>query len=336
MHRIGSYRYSFMPDSAGSLALRENRGDLHSLHRGGGHMGGKMAFVLGGGGGRGALQVGALRALLEENLQPDMLVGTSAGAVNATYIAVHGFTPDALKGLEESWQNAAKTDLLPMNPLWLTAHMMFHRVGIRSTDHMRRFFVSQGLSPEMRFKDLSIPLIQVSADLNKAEVVLYGTDPDQSVLEGLLASTTLPSWFHPLTKDGRALMDGGVVSNVPIEPALRVGASKIIALDITESNQRTEEGSGAGSFLRGLMHTIEHRQIELELELAAEQGVKVWHWELSAQTSVPTWDFSRADELFQRGYQIARGALNQCPELRSSHWERWPEGNSEGERLRRS
>ena len=57
---------------------------------------GGLAFVLGGGGGRGALQVGALRALLEAGLQPDLLVGTSAGAVNATYLAMRGFNLETL------------------------------------------------------------------------------------------------------------------------------------------------------------------------------------------------------------------------------------------------
>jgi NTE family protein len=78
------------------------------------------AFVLGGGGARGTLQVGALRALLDAKIEPDLLVGTSVGAANATYLAVRGSSQDGLEGLDRSWGVAAEADLLPDNYLWLT------------------------------------------------------------------------------------------------------------------------------------------------------------------------------------------------------------------------
>ena len=74
-----------------------------------------VAFVLSGGGSRGALQVGALRALLEAGVQPDMVVGTSIGAVNATFLALHGFSKNGLDKLAAAWREAVKLDLLPTN-----------------------------------------------------------------------------------------------------------------------------------------------------------------------------------------------------------------------------
>lgn len=75
----------------------------------------KLAFVLGGGGARGALQVGALRALLEADIHPDLAVGTSIGALNAAFIGLHGFNSQALDGLVTTWRAAATADhlLLP-------------------------------------------------------------------------------------------------------------------------------------------------------------------------------------------------------------------------------
>lgn len=73
---------------------------------------GKLAFVLGGGGAR-----GALRALLEADVLPDLLVGTSAGALNAVHLAVHGFTPQGLASLEDAWRDAAAADLMPCHYL---------------------------------------------------------------------------------------------------------------------------------------------------------------------------------------------------------------------------
>jgi len=87
--------------------------------------------------------------------------------------------------------------------------------------------------PDLRFEQIEgVRLILVAADLNARSVALYGLDPRQSVLEGLLASTALPPWAVPIEKDDQLLMDGGVVSNLPIEPAMTSGATEIIALDL--------------------------------------------------------------------------------------------------------
>ena len=80
----------------------------------------QLAFVLGGGGGRGALQAGALRALLESGYQPAMMVGTSAGAINAAYLALRGVDLKGVAALELAWKEAAKLNLYPSNTLWLS------------------------------------------------------------------------------------------------------------------------------------------------------------------------------------------------------------------------
>jgi len=79
-----------------------------------------LAFVMSGGGARGALEAGALRALLEAGIRPDMLVGTSIGAVNAACLALNGLDGTGLAGLETAWRDAAAADLLPANYLWQT------------------------------------------------------------------------------------------------------------------------------------------------------------------------------------------------------------------------
>jgi NTE family protein len=168
-----------------------------------------QAFVLGGGGARGALQVGALRALFEAGLQPDLLVGTSIGAANAAFLAIRGTTVDALAGLEDAWRVAADADLLPANYLWLTVRSLFNRPGFDSQQRIRDYFVGQGLSSDLRFGDLNgPPLILVAADLKGGCAVLYGLDPNESVLDGVLASTAIPPWVRPVARGSRRLMDG--------------------------------------------------------------------------------------------------------------------------------
>ncbi len=283
-----------------------------------------LAFVLGGGGARGALQVGALRALLEADIHPDLLVGTSIGAANAAFLAVRGLTHRSLAELEAAWHDAMQADLLPANYLWLTIRVLFNRAGVYHEHRVRDFFIAHGLKPETRFGQIKgIRLILVAADLNAGHAILYGTDPDQSVLEGLLASTALPPWVRPLEKNGRMLMDGGVVSNLPIEPALTQGATEIVALDLADPRSVDLTAHGFGPFLNRLMSTVEQRQIDLELELARAHGVPVHRIALQAEKPVPIWDFSHTDELITQGYEITRREIALWRPKRRAWWREW-------------
>lgn len=283
-----------------------------------------LALAFGGGGARGALQVGAMRALLEAGTHPDLLVGTSIGAVNATFLAVRGLSPEGIESLMGAWHDAMAADLLPANHLWLTLRVLFNRAGRRPTHRLRDFFVAQGLSPDLRFGDIEgVRLILVASDLNTGSPVLYGTRPEQSVLEGLLASTALPPWVHPLEKDGQFLMDGGVVSNLPVEPALAFGARTIIALDVADPQVVPVGGQGFGPFLGKLVRTVEQRQTDLELALAAARGVPVRHIVLRSDEPVPVWDFQHTDELIARGYEITQRAMAHWAAERPAWWKRW-------------
>lgn len=145
----------------------------------------KLAFVLGGGGARGSLQVGALRALLEAGIRPHLMVGTSIGAVNVTYLAINGLTSEGLDALERAWDAASKANLLPNNYLWLTTRILFNRAGVHPYHHrFRDFFISQGISPQLTFSDIAAPAFyQIATDLNHQTLRIYGTDPEDKVLD---------------------------------------------------------------------------------------------------------------------------------------------------------
>jgi NTE family protein len=266
----------------------------------------KLAFVLGGGGARGALQVGALRAVLEAGYQPDLLVGTSVGAVNASYLAINGFNQESLAGLARAWHNAAHADLLPANYLWLTVRSLFRRPDV-SSDRMKRFFIAHGMSPDLRFRDLTGPdLILVAADLNSGTPCLYGLDLQQSILEGILASTALPPWIAPLERSDQLLIDGGVLSTLPVEPALRLGATEIIALDLIDPRIGPPSSSGFGAFFYKLLMSVEQRHVDLELALAEARDVPTLHVSLRSFAPVPVWDFHNTERMIAEGYEIAR------------------------------
>lgn len=248
--------------------------------------------------------------MLEADIRPDLLVGTSAGAINATFLALNGFHAAAIDRLEDAWRTASHLNLLPSHVIWLTRRVLLNRLRAYPYHRLRDFFISQGLTPDLRFGDLpGPPVVLVSADLNTYQPVFYGPDPRQSVLEGVLASTALPPWVHPIEIGGHFLMDGGVVSNLPIEPALRHGATEIIALGLSNPAAVDTEAYGFGPFWAKLLTTIEERQIALEMELARARNVPVHRVDLKMKPAVPIWDFSHTDEMFLVGYRQTQAAL---------------------------
>lgn len=274
------------------------------------------ALVLGGGGARGALQVGAMRALMESGLEPDMLVGTSIGAANATFLAIHGFVPAGLDGLERTWHRAAESDLLPDHYLWITIRALFNRQGGDGADQIRQFFIEQGLKPEMRFGDLVGPrLYLVAADLKAGNTVVFGNDPNERLLDGVLASCAIPPWVRPLPHEDRLLMDGGVVSNVPIEPAISHGATEIVALDLADPRPVGPGARGFGPFLFQLTYTVQQRQLSLEMGMAQARGVPVHHIKLLPPSAIAVWELSRSVGLIDRGYAQMQDHLAAHPEL---------------------
>lgn len=270
----------------------------------------KVAFVLGAGGARGALQVGALRALAEANIRPDILIGASVGAVNASYLAVNGTDLAGIAGLEEAWYDMQALELAPSNYLWASLRLLINRPAYNLSQRLEKFFIDHGLSPEMRFRDVTgVHLGILATDLNSGSPVLYGQDLDQFILEGLLASIALPPWITPLEKEGLLLIDGGAISCLPIESALAMGATEIIALDLFDGRETLGELSRPGLLVSKLVSTVEKRQTELETALAQAHGVPVRRINLVAREPVALWNFQRTSELIETGYVTTQSVI---------------------------
>ena len=220
----------------------------------------QLAFVLSGGGARGALQVGALQALLEAGFAPDLLVGTSAGAINAALLSCFGFDRPGIERLTQVWLQTIQADLMPTHFLWHTTRALFKHANGLAEGRLRSFAIAHGLDPQLRFKDLEgSRLFLVAADLNTGKMRLYGQDPQDFVLEGVLASAAVLPWYAPLEENGRCLVDGGVISNLPIEAALSQGADEIIALDLFDRRDFDASEQGVRSLLWKLVQTVECR-----------------------------------------------------------------------------
>ncbi len=266
-----------------------------------------LAFVLGGGGARGAMQVGAIRALLEAGVRPDLLVGTSIGAANAAALALWGLDAAGLQRLEQVYENMASSGIMDPQLTLFILTSLSKRPNLRGSRRIRDFLISEGLVPDLLFKRLrDVQLAVVGADLHTGEPVIFGRDPEQSVLDGVLASTAIPPWFAPLDLgDGRFVIDGGAVSNLPIEAAVELGATRIIALDHNEPGDSSATDYSPTWYLGKLANASCQRVTALELALARSRGVTVHHISLRSSPSVPIWDFTSHRRLLQVGYELA-------------------------------
>ncbi|HJR46218.1 MAG TPA: patatin-like phospholipase family protein [Actinomycetota bacterium] len=193
----------------------------------------RVAFVLSGGGPLGALQVGALHALFERDIRPDLAVGTSVGALNATWLAMNP-TSAGVAHLESSWRNMKEGDLFPggrFRASWarmlVKGNKVFENSGLRRT-------IERTLGPAT-FEEAQIPLAVTATDLETGAEMLFSTGP---VLEPLLASTAMPGIFPPVEVDGRLYIDGGVANNVPIAPAAGLGANTIYVMNSTSHSRQ--------------------------------------------------------------------------------------------------
>lgn len=262
-----------------------------------------LAFVLGGGGARGALQVGAFRALFEAGYQPDLLVGTSIGAANAACLALWGVNMDGVAALEGAYQNMAEGRLMdtPGRIVW---HTLSGR-PFYTSKRAREFLIAAGITPDFRFDQIqNVRLGLVGAEMGSGQPVIYGIDPGQSVLEGVLTSCAVPPWFAPIEDDEQLIVDGGALSLLPIEPALTMGATEIIALDLSGSPTPSRRIRKL-SQLEKSISAFTQREIYLETALAEAKGVPLHYMRLLSNPPIQMWDFSTCRDLIKTGYETA-------------------------------
>ena len=272
----------------------------------------KRALVLGSGGSRGAMQVGAIRALFEMGFSPEIITGASIGAANASFLAVNGFTQHGMDQLQQVWETTIEKDLMPTNLWWQFMRRIITRSKGFSQEKIRAFAIENGISPELCFRDLrNIELYPVASDLNAGKPVVFGDNPDDSILESMLASMALPPWIAPIEKEDHLFIDGGATSNLPIEAALQHGATEIVALDLSDPKDAKVDNQNISHLLIKLDMAVERRHRSLELELAEAYGVPVKHIVLTGETPIPIWDFRHSRELIEHGYKLAYQAMQQ-------------------------
>ena len=187
---------------------------------------GKIAFVLGGGGRLGAAEVGMLRALLERDIVPDLIVGTSIGALNGAALAV-GPTISTIDRLEEIWTTLDKSEVFSGTVFSGAANLVRTRTALQSNQPLRSLI--ERLLPAETFADLAVPFQCVAASIERAAEHWFSEGP---LVDAILASCAVPGILPAVEIAGEHFIDGGVVNSIPIARAVELGATEVFVLHV--------------------------------------------------------------------------------------------------------
>lgn len=185
----------------------------------------KTAFVLGGGGRWGAVEVGMLSALAEAGITPDLILGTSIGALNGSVIAD---TPglEGVRRLTDLWESIAGADLF-RGGFGRIRNITMMRPALHDTSEMRALV--SGVHGDRRFEDLTVPFQCVAASIERAAEHWFTEGP---LVDALLASAAIPALFPPVRIGDEHFYDGGLVDSVPLSRALQLGAEVVYVLQV--------------------------------------------------------------------------------------------------------
>jgi NTE family protein len=189
---------------------------------------GVTAFVLGGAGNMGAVQLGMLRALLERGVVPDLVVGCSVGALNGAAVASSP-SLDTLARLEALWLDVSRRDVWPTGGAASLVHFLRRRPSINGNDGLRQ--VIERFLPGATFADLQLPFACVATSLDSGCERWFSEGP---VAEPILASSALPALLPPVEIDGEQFIDGATVNVVPLAKALDMGATRLFVLQLKD------------------------------------------------------------------------------------------------------
>ncbi|HST54037.1 MAG TPA: patatin-like phospholipase family protein [Pyrinomonadaceae bacterium] len=246
----------------------------------------RLGLALSGGAARGMAHVGVLKVFEEEGVRVDCVAGTSAGALVGGALAA-GMTSEEIEGIARGlrWRDLGR--------------MTLSRLGIQSNalteEYVRARF------PLTRFEELLMPFAAVATDLHTGEAVVMRDAGD--VAFAIRASCALPGWYVPVTDpDGRQLVDGGLVANLPTSVARSLGADVVVAVDVNyEGAKFIKPTTMVGVLLQSIV-VVQQTAVQHERRLADVC--------ISPAVGHLRWDeMKRTEEFIAAGIESARAAL---------------------------
>ncbi|MHB8588411.1 MAG: patatin-like phospholipase family protein [Candidatus Dormibacteraceae bacterium] len=270
-----------------------------------------IGFVLTGGASLGAVQVGMLQALARRGIRPDFLIGSSAGALNAAFMAGRDW-PASIVELERVWLGLRRHDVFPMALMSSLLGLIGRREYVVSRSGVEAL-IRRNI-PDERIEEAAIPWHVMATDvLSGAEVRISRG----SVIDALSASIAIPGVFPPVHLGHHYLMDGGIANNAPISHAIDLGAAVVYVLPAGYAcGLKKPPGSALGMAIHALSLVLNQKLVESLERCSKKAEVKVVP-PLCPVTVSPV-DFGHAAELIARARESTARWLGQGEPLRAS------------------
>ena len=275
-----------------------------------------ITLVLSGAANYGAMQAGAIEALLSCGYQPEMIIGTSAGALNAIFIASNP-TVDGARHLGELWEAFGASQAVRFSRLTSVRQLLTRKNSLIPNDSLVNFLQAQVPLQTKTFgrlmQEYGIRTYTIAVRMEDGQVVAFGDQDDDRLIDGAMASISIPPLFEPWKVDGHQYLDGGIAANLPLRESIERGATQIVAITVDRSMSQSPMGLDMLGLGRYAIAMMVNRQTDLQLDLAYTTGVVVRLINLPAPQDVEFWDYDQASFLYHLGYQATRQSLEKDP-----------------------
>ncbi|MFK4134361.1 patatin-like phospholipase family protein [Pseudomonas luteola] len=289
----------------------------------------KIGLVLSGGAARGLAHIGVLKALEEQGIHVDAIAGTSMGAVIGGLYAA-GYKVDEIERIakEMDWQQVL-SDQPPRKDVpfrrkqddkdFLIKQQLSFRddgtlglpIGVIQGQNLSMLLESLLVhtSETRNFDKLAIPFRAVATDIVTGEKVVFSKG---HLPRAIRASMSIPAVFAPVDVDGRLLVDGGMVDNIPIDVARSMGVDRVIAVDIGTPLLKRKELTTVVDVLNQSTTLMTRNNSEAQLATLTSKDILV-EPPLAAYTSA---DFGSVNELIDAGYRATQALSSRLASLR--------------------
>ncbi|MGE3075836.1 MAG: patatin-like phospholipase family protein [Dehalococcoidia bacterium] len=258
----------------------------------------RPALVLGGGGALGVVQAAYVEAAFEMGFRPKVVVGTSVGSMNGAWIALHPDRPDELLKI---WLGLDQLSLVKFAPAKIASRIL-HPLSVTTNDVVPQLverFLGRG-----NVEDAELELAIVSTNLTRGHKHVFRTGP---LGRAILASTAIPGVFEPVEIDGNQYVDGCVTASVDLTTAIEMGATEILAIDLTPPPVQARPKTAAGVLKQSFSIMSAATTREVEAVLMQQLPMRVIRPDLSKNSP---WRLDDSAGSIARNLRLAREALH--------------------------
>lgn len=258
----------------------------------------RPALVLGGGGALGVVQAAYVQSAFELGFRPEIVVGTSVGALNGAWIALH---PDRPEELLRIWLGLDQMALVHFQPMQIASRLL-HPLSVTKNE-----LVPKLVERHLRggdFGDALLELAIVATNLTRGEKRVFRSGP---LAVAIMASTAIPGVFEPVVIDGDQYVDGCVTASVDMTTAMEMGATEILAIDLTPPASLARPKTAAGVLKQSFSILGAATTRAVEACLSQQMPVRVIRPDLSKNS---TWRLDDSAGSIARNLRLARESLH--------------------------